>query len=289
MTLRLAARAHDLGGFSVGRVLPSPRRRTVGPFIFFDHIGPADFQPGQGIDVRPHPHIGLATVTYLFEGALGHRDSLGTQIDIGPGAVNWMTAGRGIAHSERTPPAERARGHRLHGIQTWVALPKSHEEMAPAFAHHESGSIPQVDLPGGTARLIAGRLWGAQSPVGYPHPIFQAELRLEPGARLALPAGWGERALYMVEGAGRLGDAAMATREMLVADDGADSLFEADTACHLMLCGGAPLDGPRHVWWNLVASDRALIERAKAEWGERPLAGHFGPIPGETEHIPLPD
>jgi hypothetical protein len=261
----------------------------VGPFVFFDHMGPADFAPGRGIDVRPHPHIGLSTVTYLFEGEFRHRDSLGTVIDIGPGAVNWMTAGRGISHSERTPPELRAAGHRVHGIQTWVALPKSHEGVAPAFAHHPAETIPEVALPGGVARVIAGSMWGVESPVRFPHPIVYAELKLEAGAEVVMEAGWGERALYLVEGAARVGEEALRPRGMLVLDDGVEPLLVADGPAHLMLAGGAPMDGPRTIWWNLVASEPGLIEAAKAAWAADPFGPPWGPVPGESEWIPLPE
>lgn len=286
--LRIPGAARDLGGFSVRRLLPHPERRMVGPFVFFDHIGPADFPAGEGIDVRPHPHIGLATVTYLFEGGLRHRDSLGTVQDIGPRAVNWMVAGRGISHSERTPPALREAGHRIHGIQTWVALPKAHEEDPPAFEHHAADAIPEVVLDGGTARVIAGSLWGRISPVSFPHPIIYAELVLD-GGRLPLEAGWGERALYLVSGRARLAGEAMEPGDFWVMKDGATVLFEADGPVHAMLCGGAPMDGPRIVWWNLVASDPAKIEAAKADWAADPFGGRWGPVPGEREFIPLPD
>lgn len=288
---RISGQSKDLGGFSVARILPHPQCRAVGPFVFLDHIGPADFAPGRGIDVRPHPHIGLATVTYLFEGALGHRDSLGTVIDIGPGAVNWMTAGRGIAHSERTPPAARAAGHRIHGIQSWVALPRAHEAGPPAFHHHPADSLPRLERPGVRATLIAGTAWGLASPVAFPHPILYAELGLEAGAALDLPPGHDERAIYVV--AGRVAidgsePAGAGTLLVLEAGGGPARLSAAGVSC-VMLLGGAPLDGPRTVWWNLVASDPALIEAAKADWAARPVGGRFGTVPGETEWIPLPD
>jgi redox-sensitive bicupin YhaK (pirin superfamily) len=283
-----------VGGFTVARLLPHPARRLVGPFVFFDHIGPVDFPPGAGMDVRAHPHIGLSTVTYLFDGAIGHRDSLGTDIVVRPGAVNWMTAGRGITHTERTPPAERAAGHRLHGIQSWVALPTAHEEDAPAFTHHPADSLPRVAIPGGDAVVIAGTLFGATSPVHFPHPIFYAELRLEAGARIDLPAAMGERAVCLVSGAATLGGNPVPEGGLLVAEDGADAVLETDAASHLMLLGGAPMDGPRHMWWNLVSSDPARIEEAKTEWaGEAwrrdPAEGRFRTVPGDdTEWIPLP-
>lgn len=289
ISLRIAGKPKDLGGFSVSRLLPHHARRMVGPFIFFDHMGPADFAPGQGIDVRPHPHIGLATVTYLFEGQFRHKDSLGTVQDIGPGAVNWMTAGRGISHSEHTPPDLRAAGHRVHGIQTWVALPKPHEDAPPAFVHHPADTIPTVALDGGTARIIAGTLWGATSPVHFPHPIIYAELRLVAGARVALDPAWGERAVYPVSGGVSLDGEPVVPGTLAVLADGAEVLLEADGPAHVMVAGGAPMDGPRTVWWNLVASDPARIEAAKAAWAADPFGPPWGRIGHEAEFIPLPE
>lgn len=277
----IPGRARDLGGFSVARVLPAPARRSLGPFVFFDEMGPADFPAGAGIDVRPHPHIGLATITWLFAGGLTHRDSLGTVIDIAPGAVNWMTAGRGIAHSERSPAGLRAAGHHMHGIQSWVALPASHEETAPAFQHVPADAIPQVALPGGRAVVIAGSLWGAVSPVRFPHPIIYADLHLEAGARLALPAAWGERGVYPVNGAGRIGGDALARGALAVVGDG-DAELIADTDLHAMLLGGAPYPEARHIEWNFVSHDPARIARAVDDWRE----GRFDPVPGEDEFIP---
>ncbi len=289
--LRIEGQAKDLGGFSVARLLPHRKRRLVGPFVFHDHIGPARFAPGQGIDVRPHPHIGLATVTYLFEGALRHRDSLGTVTDIGPGAVNWMTAGRGIAHSERTPPAERAAGHRIHGVQSWVALPRAHEQDPPAFHHHPADSLPRIERPGVRATLIAGTAWGHSSPVAFPHPILYADLLLEAGATLDLPPGHAERAIHVVEGQVALDHHAPAGAGTLLVleDGGGPARLTAARAGRVMLLGGAPMDGPRTVWWNLVASDPALIEAARHDWATRPVGGRFGTVPGETDWIPLPD
>ena len=293
MTLVIEPRSRDVGGFSVARLLPHHARRLVGPFVFFDHIGPVEFPAGAGMDVRPHPHIGLATVTYLFDGAIGHRDSLGTELVIRPGAVNWMTAGRGIVHSERTPPEERATGMRLHGIQSWVALPQAHEEDAPAFAHHPADSLPRVALEGGEAVVIAGDFAGARSPVQFPHPIIYAEVRLRAGARLELPAAMGERAVCLVEGAATFAGADMPIGGMVVADDATDAAVEVSEDCRLMVLGGAPMDGPRHVWWNLVSSDPARIEEAKKDWaGEGWRRGdpssRFACVPGDTEEwIPL--
>jgi redox-sensitive bicupin YhaK (pirin superfamily) len=279
----IPGRSRDLGGFSVSRVLPAPQRRSLGPFVFFDEMGPAMFPAGSGIDVRPHPHIGLSTVTYLFEGGLTHRDSLGTALDITPGAVNWMTAGRGIVHSERSPDALRAAGHRMHGIQSWVALPVAHEEAEPAFVHHPAASLPVVALPGGRAVVIAGTMFGATSPVSFPHPIIYAEVRLETGASLDLDPAWGERGVYPVEGDGRIGADPLTVGALAVVEDGPATLT-AQTPLHAMILGGAPFPEARHIEWNFVSHSPERIEAAKAEWE----AGRFPKVPGETEFIPLP-
>lgn len=284
---RIEGQARDLGGFSVRRLLPHHRRRSIGPFVFFDHLGPADFAAGEGIDVRPHPHIGLATVTWLFEGRLRHRDSLGTVQDIEPGAVNWMVAGRGIQHSERTPPEMRARPHRINAIQTWVALPKAHEADPPAFAHHPAATLPTLSFDGARATLIAGTAWGAASPVAVLHPIFHVAVEGEAGALLPLPDTHAERAVYVVAGSVALGDETAAAGTLMVLDAAARTLRFLEDG-RVMLFGGAPLDGPRHIWWNLVASDPAMIEAAKADWAAAPRGGRFGTVPGESEWIPLP-
>ncbi len=277
----IAGRARDLGGFSVSRVLPAPQRRSLGPFVFFDEMGPADFAAGQGIDVRPHPHIGLATVTYLFDGGLTHRDSLGTVIDILPGAVNWMTAGHGIAHSERSPDALRAAGHHMHGIQSWVALPVAHEEDAPAFVHHPAATLPVVVTPGARLTVIAGTAYGVTSPVQFPHPIVYVDVRLERGARLDI-ADWGECGVYPVAGEGRIGDDDL-ERGTLAVLGGAATLI-ADSDLHAMILGGAAMPEPRHIEWNFVSHSPDRIAQAKADW----QAGRFPTVPGETEFIPLP-
>jgi redox-sensitive bicupin YhaK (pirin superfamily) len=283
ITQTIPGRSRDLGGFSVSRVLPAPQRRSLGPFVFFDEMGPADFAAGHGIDVRPHPHIGLATVTYLFAGGLTHRDSLGTVIDIAPGAVNWMTAGSGVAHSERSPEAMRAAGHHMHGIQSWVALPVAHAEDAPAFVRHPADSLPVVTLPGARLTIIAGTMFGATSPVRFPHPIIYAELHLEAGASLDLPAAWGERGVYPVSGDGRIGAGALTLGALAVVGDGPATLT-ADTALHAMILGGAPFPEQRHIEWNFVSHSPERIAQAKADW----TAGRFPTVPGETEFIPLP-
>ncbi len=284
--LQIEPRLHDLGdGFLVRRVLPFRQRRHVGPFVFFDHIGPVDLAPGRGMDVRPHPHIGLATVTYLFDGAIRHRDSLGSDVVIRPGDVNWMTAGRGIVHSERTPALERAAGHRLHGLQTWVALPREQAEVPPGFLHYEADSLPQVERDGVQLRVIAGSAFGMQSPVRVFAPTLYVEVRMRAGTRLSVPAEHAERAIYVLDGELHVDAAPLPPQRMLVVDNAAAIELSARSAVHLFLCGGAPLDGERVLWWNFVASDRARIERAKADWA----AQRLGQVPGESEFIPLPE
>jgi hypothetical protein len=280
-------RTRDLGdGFEVRRALPSAQRRTVGPFVFFDQMGPVAFPAGNGLDVRPHPHIGLATVTYLFEGEILHRDSLGTVQPIRPGAVNWMTAGRGIVHSERTPPELRAREDvRLFGVQTWVALPKAFEETAPAFAHHRADQLPVLEEPGKRLRLIVGTLYGARSPVVVFSEMFYADAELRNGARLDIPAEHAERAIYVVAGRIEIAGAPIDAGRLIVLGPGADIAIAASGAARLLLFGGAPMDGPRRLWWNFVSSSQERIEQAKEDW----KAGRFAPVPGETEFIPLPE
>lgn len=278
-------RTRDLGGFAVRRVLPYAKRRMVGPFVFFDHMGPAEFAPGQGIDVRPHPHIGLATVTYLFEGGIMHRDSLGCEQPIRPGAVNWMTAGRGIVHSERSGAAERAGLSRLHGIQSWVALPMEHEEAAPAFHHHPADTLPVIETDGARMRLIAGTAFGRTAPVATFSPTFYLDVMAQSGAVFTLPEEHAERALYIVEGSLEIAGARVAAGRMVVFEPGAAVTATATAASRVMLLGGAPLDGPRHIWWNFVASSKERIEQAKADW----RGGRFARVPGETESIPLPE
>ncbi|HRQ64907.1 MAG TPA: pirin family protein [Xanthomonadaceae bacterium] len=285
MEVLIQPRPRDLGGFSVLRVLPSGQRRMVGPFIFVDHIGPADFVPGEGVDVRPHPHIGLATVTYLFEGGLTHRDSLGFVQDIAPGDVNWMTAGRGIAHSERTPAELRARGHRLHGMQTWVALPLAHEEAAPAFHHHAASSLPERNKDGVQLRVVAGEAFGMRSPVQTFTPTLYVAATMEAGASLSLPDQHAERGVYVVEGEVEIGGARVPERSLAVLAGGGAAHFETRGGCRLMLLGGEAMDGERHIWWNFVSSSTERIEQARRDWAD----GRFDPVPGETEFIPLPE
>ena len=283
----LIPRAHDLGGFEVRRALPSRERQMVGPFIFFDQMGPGEFLTGQGLDVRPHPHIGLATVTYLFGGSILHRDSLGTAQPIDPGDVNWMTAGHGIAHSERTDPAERGHPNRLYGIQSWVALPRDAEDGAPDFAHHPAATLPVLDDEGVQLRLVAGEAWGLRAPVATRSTLFYADVRLAPGAAVPLPDDHEERAAYVLEGeAGVAGDR-FGPGRMLVFRAGDRLAMTAGAAgARLLLLGGAAMDGPRHLFWNFVSSRPERIEQAKADW----KAGRFPLVPGDAaEFIPLPD
>jgi len=280
------ARPRDLGGFTVGRLLPSSTRRLVGPFIFFDHLAPADFAPGQGIDVRPHPHIGLATVTYLFDGEIVHRDSLGSHQPIRPGDINWMTAGCGIVHSERSGREARRAGSHLHGLQLWVALPLAHEETTPEFHHHPAVTLPALHLGGARIRVLAGNAYGKTAPVKTLSPLFYADVALPVGSGLPLPSEHAERAVYVIDGAVRVGEESAEPGRMLVFEKGAEVALHATADARIVLIGGAPIDGERHIWWNFVSSSEARIEQAKRDWKE----GRFPKVPGdETESIPLPE
>ncbi|MBV8091185.1 MAG: pirin family protein [Alphaproteobacteria bacterium] len=282
----IEARSRDLGGFVVGRVLPSAARRLVGPFIFFDHMGPADLAPGRGVDVRPHPHIGLATVTYLYEGEIVHRDSLGSHQPIRPGEVNWMTAGHGIVHSERTGPERRRGGSRVHGLQLWVALPLAHEETEPVFHHHPTQTLPALELGGARIRVLAGSAYDETSPVKVFSPLFYADVAMPAGCELPVPSEHDERAAYVVEGVVTCGNERAERGRMLVFAKGAEVALRATTDARVALIGGAPIDGERHIWWNFVSSSEARIEQAKRDWQE----GRFPKVPGdETESIPLPE
>lgn len=282
--LVITSRTRDIGAFTVGRVLPSAKRRLVGPYIFYDHMGPAELPPGVGMSVRPHPHIGLATVTYLFEGEIHHRDSLGFSQPIRPGAINWMTAGRGIVHSERSSEALTANTTRIHGIQLWVALPKEHEETAPAFVHHPADTIPDVERPGAALRVLLGAAYDVTSPVEVHSSLFYVEAKMNPGAELELP-DFEERAAYVVDGSVAAAGETGAPRQMLVFGSGAARIRAGAEGAHVMLIGGAPIDGERHIEWNFVSSSKARIEQAKADWRE----GRFPEVPGESERIPLPE
>ena len=286
----ITGKAHDLGdGFFVTRLLPQVQRRSIGPFVFFDYFGPVTFAPGKGIDVRPHPHIGLATITYLFDGSQMHRDTVGSVQEIRPGDVNWMTAGRGIAHSERTGDDVRAAGHRMHGIQSWIGLPQADEEAPPSFQHFARADLPEREEKGVTLRLIAGEAFGLKSPVKTFSPIFYADARFEAGGALHYPAEHEERALLIIEGEVHIGDEEIEVHgpgAMLALEPGEEVTLYTDAPARVMLLGGAPLDGPRHIWWNFVSSDKERIERAKQEWKD----GKFGTIPGDDqEFIPLPE
>lgn len=279
-------RIRDLGGgFEVRRVLPSEERRTVGPFVFFDQMGPTVLRPGTGLDVRPHPDIGLATVTYLFDGEILHRDSLGTVQPIRPGAVNWMTAGHGIVHSERTPVELRAAGTRLFGIQTLIGLPKDREEVEPSFVHYPEGALPMLDGEGKRVRVIAGEFHGARSPLAVYSDTLYADAALAAGARLELRFEYPERAIYIAEGRIEIAGMSFEAGRMLVFPSGNVITVTATATAQLLLLGGEPLDGPRHLWWNFVSSSADRIEQAKADWRK----GRFPNVPGETEFIPLPE
>jgi hypothetical protein len=281
----IGSRQRDLGGFVVRRVLPAASRQMVGPFIFFDHLGPTQFAPGYGIDVRPHPHIALATVTYLFSGSLQHRDSLGTVQEIRPGDVNWMSAGHGIAHSERTPQAARASGERVHGIQSWVALPDGHEDGEPTFEHYPAATLPTRAADGIELAVIAGEAFGLRSPVATPWPTLYVHAQFAHGATLVVPADHGERAVFVVQGDLVIGETSLAEGELAVLEPETNVELRALGDTRAMLLGGARFPTPRFIWWNFVASSEERIERAKERWERR----QFPSVPGETEFIPLPN
>jgi redox-sensitive bicupin YhaK (pirin superfamily) len=281
----IVPRAVDLGEMEVRRALPSLKRQMVGPFIFFDQMGPAEFLTDQGIDVRPHPHINLATVTYLFEGQILHRDSLGTEQTIEPGAVNWMKAGRGIVHSERTSPDRRRSGQRLFGIQTWMALPAEQEESDADFVHHASLELPQVEAEGVKARVITGQAFGARSPLETTSETLYADVQLAKDAQLPIEPSYEERALYTIAGEIEVAGDTFGPSQLLVLRPGDPIAVRALTDARFMLFGGAPMGGPRYIWWNFVSSRPERIEQAKEEWAR----GRFDTVPGdEEEFIPLP-
>lgn len=281
----IVARASDIGGFEVRRALPSIGRKMIGPFIFFDQMGPSEFLLGQGLDVRPHPHIGLATVTYLFDGSILHRDSLGIVQEIMPGALNLMTAGRGVVHSERSAPeARQAMNRRLFGIQLWAALPASHEEQTPDFVHHEERALPRIVAEGKRVRLMMGAAYGEQSPVEFPHPALYAEAILSPGSILPLDDDYEERAVFVVSGEIDIAGDTFGPGRLLVFRPGDRISILGLTNARLMILGGDPMPERRHIWWNFVSSRKERIDQAKADWA----AGRFDSVPGETEFIPLP-
>lgn len=283
MTLKIQSAAKDLGEFSVRRVLPSKHKQMVGPFVFFDHMGPAEFAPGEGIQVRPHPHIGLATITYLFDGEIIHRDDLGYKQAIQPGAVNLMTAGRGIVHSERSGD-DLDRQSSLHGIQSWMALPAEMAEMEPGFLHYASSELPDIDVGGVSVRLIMGNAYGASSPVLCHSPTIYMACQFAKGSELTLPDGYDELGVYIVEGCVRISQEEFLPGELAVVDATKASVIVADEDCLVMVIGGTPL-GRRLIWWNFVANSKERLEQAKQDWQQ----GHFGKVPGDDEFIPLPD
>ena len=282
--LLIEPRARDLGDFTVRRALPDRRRQRVGPFIFFDHMGPADFPPGTGVNVRAHPHIGLATITYLFEGEILHRDSLGHVQPIRPGAVNWMTAGSGIVHSEKVTEEVRASGQRLHGLQTWVALPTAAEENEPSFEHYAAEEIPATRVDGAGVRVVLGAAYGVSSPVITQSETLYVEVILEPGQSVAVPRAQ-ELAVYVVEGSVTIGRQRVDAGVLAVLEAGASGRVSAGSAARIMFAGGDALDGERHIWWNFVSSSRERIEQAKRDWREQRFAG----VPGEDDFVPLPE
>jgi redox-sensitive bicupin YhaK (pirin superfamily) len=282
--LIINAKTKDIAGFPVRRALPAIERRMIGPFVFLDQMGPTWLGPGQRLEVRPHPHIGLSTMTYLFEGEILHRDSLGTVQTIQPGAINWMTAGRGIAHSERTP-VEAARNAALSGIQFWVALPRSHEEIDPAFVHLEANELPVLADRKVSVRVIAGAAFGQESPLSAPHPMLCMDVALSKDATWQVPADYPERALYVASGEVEVAGANHAQGRLLVFPDGYLVEVRAISDSRLMVLGGEPMDGPRHIWWNFVSSSKDRIEQAKLDW----KLGRFTGVPGETDFIPLPE
>ena len=274
----------DLGEFTVRRALPDKRRQRVGPFIFFDHMGPAEFPPGTGVNVRSHPHIGLATITFLFEGEILHRDSLGYVQAIRPGEVNWMTAGKGIVHSEKVSPELLASGQKLHGLQTWVALPIEHEETAPRFEHYSADNIPVLEQQDVKITVVIGTAYGKTSPVQAASETLYVEIKLELGASIKLPEAE-ELGVYVVAGNIELDGQAVSEGVLAVLKNGASASVSAPGGAHLMICGGDTLEGERIVWWNFVNSSRERLEQAKRDWKE----GKFDDVPGESEFIPLPE
>ncbi|WP_201863656.1 pirin family protein [Microvirga soli] len=288
----IVPRARDLGGFEVRRALPAPKRQMVGPFIFFDQAGPAELLTGHGIDVRPHPHIGLGTVTYLYRGDFHHRDSTGADQIIRPGELNWMVAGRGVSHSERTTAAARTGPNSLFGIQTWLALPESHEDMEPTFEHHSKEVLPMIEDHGVSVRLILGNAYGKVAPARMLSETFYADVKLEPGRRLPMPDDHEDRGIYIVEGSISIaGQDFQAPQMMVFRPSDRITVAAGDQGARLMILGGATLSGARYIWWNFVASSQERIDEAKAEWRAQNWGkGRFDlPIDDRDEHIPLPE
>ena len=281
----IVPRVRDIGDFEVHRALPAAERQMIGSFIFFDRFGPVMMKAGAGMDVRPHPHIGLATVTWLFNGTIYHRDSLGSEQAIAPGELNWMTAGKGIVHSERTPALERASGQNMFGLQSWVALPKAVEETAPAFEHVAEALLPVLSDKGRKVQVIAGSMYGVKSPVKTMSDLFYADVRLEQGAPLPLPPEHEERGLYLVDGSIEIAGRVFEAGKLISFKPHSEVIVKALELCHFMLLGGEPMDGPRHIWWNFVSSSKEKIDAAKEEW----RSGKFKIVPGDDkEFIPLP-
>lgn len=282
---RIEGRVHKLDeSMRVRRLLPSPEHRAIGPFVFLDHMGPVDLSADRAMDVRPHPHIGLATVTYLWDGRIEHRDSLGNTQVIEPGAVNWMSSGSGIVHSERTAAEDRGKPQRLHGLQFWVALPLAREQSEPWFEHTDAAALPSLTVGDAKVRVVAGEAYGAHSPVSANVDLFYVDAHLPMEGRLPVPAGHEQRAAYVIDGALKVGDETAQAGEMLVFEAGVDLELNAPREAHVVLFGGAPLDAPRHVWWNYVASDEAFLKNAQQAWRDDAL-GH---VEGDPERIPLP-
>lgn len=276
----------DLGdGFIVSHVLPAMHQHAIGPFVFMDHLGPVTVPANQAMDVRPHPHIGLATVTYLWEGRVEHKDGLGNIQIIEPGAVNWMTAGSGIVHSERTPAENRGKPQTMHGLQLWVALPLDQEQSEPAFEHTDASALPALELDGVGGRVVAGNAYGKRSPASISSDLFYVDAHVSRGKQLKLPGEHAQRAAYLVEGAMHVGDGTLTPGELVSFESGADVTLVADVDSHVVLLGGAPLDAPRYIWWNYVASSEALLDQARQAWREK----HYAMVEGDPEFIPLPE
>ncbi len=283
---RMRGHERDLGGgFMVRRVLPSSQRRAIGPFVFMDHLGPLTLPPDKAMDVRPHPHIGLATVTYLWQGRIEHKDNLGNIQVIEPGAVNWMSAGRGIVHSERTVNEDRGKQQSMHGLQLWVALPLEQEQADPAFEHTDASALPVLDLEGVSGRVVAGSAYGKHSPVTTSSDLLYVDAYVAQGKSFTLPGEHEQRAAYIVDGAMHAGDEALTAGELVVFESHAAVELHADTDSHVVLLGGAPLDAPRYIWWNYIASSEALLESARQAWREKRCAM----VAGDPEFIPLPE